>query len=98
MQSRAGTFPVWDDRDEHFVVCYWQRRNADQRPLVEFTISTPNAGPQGTQESPLIDGIVTLSREEWQTLGMIDDWQPRTLLYKALEACFKKGREELRGS
>lgn len=62
---------------------------------VEFTISEPGVGPQGTELAPVAEGSVTLGGQEYRTIGSFDGLPLH--LYQAVQAAYLKGKELLNG-
>lgn len=94
------TFTCWDDVDinsDHGVVidCVWYQ--VGLAFWVEFTISLPGVGPQGTQLDALIQGSVTHGGSGWQTIGEIDNADvPASLVGSAVARAIQECKAMLR--
>lgn len=70
---RSKTVRVWCDDDELIVELAKRGPKLDYRSVwVEFTISRPQVGSQGMETDPVVEGFVTATRKEFQTLGAYD--------------------------
>lgn len=64
---------VWDGDDSLVLELVKRGPKMDFRQVwVEFTISRSVVGSQGMQEDPIVEGVVTAGRQEFDTLGMYD--------------------------
>lgn len=95
MQRRAGAKTV--PHEANNLVLAWCLRDDPVSPALDFTISRPGYGTEGTQADPLVEGTVTLGRAQLATVGRIeiDESAERRALFAAIDDIVAIASKEL---